>query len=249
MIWIKEGDARDHKFSEQADIVFCNPNHRVGNNNTELLIKNGDFKWFTQRWMRTATKYLKSDGIFIFTALPECAFDYERMARQEGSIRYRETIIWQYNFGVYQRSRFVKSHMPIFIYQTGDPEFDWRLVSVPSQRLEVGDSRADQRGRNPGDVWTSPTTVWDDIPRMPGNQRQRLTDTPQLPFKLVRRLIRGFKPKRVIDLMTGTGTVPMVCKHLEIDCEAIDINPYMVALAKERIEKFDRSTYMDWGKI
>jgi DNA modification methylase len=243
MIWISEADARTHKFDQKADLIFCDANQSIGKFNARSLIEDGDFTYFTRRWVRNCLKYLNDDGIFIFTALPRYSYDFERVVRAEGSVNYRETVVWHYRFGTYVRSKFVTSHLNIFIYQRGKPLFDWRQVAVPSQRQQAGDDRADARGRTPGTVWEHSGSVWD-IPRMSGNKKQRTSDSPQLPFKLVKRLIKGFIPRRVIDVMTGSGTVPIVCKHLGIHCEAIDIDPYAVQRAKKRVEEFDKDLFI-----
>src|SRR5665213_1494859 len=41
--------------------------------------------------------------------------------------------------------------------------------------------------------------------------------------ELIKDLLRYFKPKRVLDPMTGSGTCRDVCKHLAIECISFDI--------------------------
>lgn len=43
--------------------------------------------------------------------------------------------------------------------------------------------------------------------------------------EMVKEIIEWFKPKRVYDAMCGSGTTIDVCKELNVDCVATDLNP------------------------
>lgn len=235
MVWIEYGDARYFEYPWKADLIFVDPPQLIGKNNVYDLKESGLFTYFTNGWIRNAVKYLNDDGILAVVCRPEYQYDYEQLLRQR--LIYKQTVIWNYAFGTYTKKRFVISHNPILIYGMSKNKFDWRACAIESQRQSSGDRRADHRGRTPGDVWSD---VWD-IPRMPGNQKQRVSGLPQLPVKLVLRFLKAYKATKVIDMMTGSGTIPALCKYLKIPCIGTDIDEDLLKLAKERLRINDVS--------
>lgn len=76
---------------------------------------------------------------------------------------------------------------------------------VQSERLKMGDPRANPDGKIPGDWW--------DVPRVTGNSKERQSWHPtQIPEEIYRRMldssrIAGKLPGKVLDCFGGTGTL------------------------------------------
>jgi DNA modification methylase len=89
----------------------------------------------------------------------------------------------------------------------------------------------DDRGRNPGDVWTIPTTPY------PG------AHFAVFPAELARRCILAGCPEggTVLDPFTGSGTTAMVARQLGRRFVGAELNPAYVPLIEKRIgqEPFD----------
>lgn len=226
MIDITHADACTHKFPRMGDIVIADPPMKVGVNNlsTEVGME------FTQLWLNNiVTQVHCPSWLVIFSIQP---FTHKLIYHAERLTPFRmdQEVIWHYDFGFYTRRRFVPSHMNISILKWGNAKYNWRGYTIPSQRLETGDPRADGRGRNLGDVWS--------IPRMPGNDRKRMgSGNPTLPPIVIQRLLAnlGTVDCTVLDLFCGLGTVPYVCKGLKYHCYSIDIDESQLTLARKRV--------------
>lgn len=235
-VWVEHADCRTFNYPWDANVIICDPPQLSGKYCANWLLNDGTFEHFNKGWIRRANQYLTQDGVLIVFCLPEFQFDYERIIRTITTLHYHQTIIWNYAFGTYVHSKFVCSHMSILVYGRQHSEFNWKAVAVESQRQRDLDPRCDARGRTPSDVWSD---VWD-IPRMPGNQKQRYGSEPQLPIKLITRLLKAYNARRVIDMMTGVGTVPAICKYLNIPCVGTEVDERICKIAQERVlEKFD----------
>ena len=113
-------------------------------------------------------------------------------------------VIWHERFAQYQgnRGRLTPDYRLIFLAKVPGIPLDFLdNIREPSVRQQMGDKRADPRGRIPGMVWT--------IRRLQGTSTSRSGIGPtELPPELLDRLILGFsRPgSRIGDLFAGTGS-------------------------------------------
>ncbi len=127
-------------------------------------------------------------------------------------------ILWRFTFGQHNHHDLGSGYRTLL--RLAKAEFDFAecmdAIRTPSVRQQMGDSRADPRGRVPDDVW--------EFPRVVGNAAERRQWHPtQHPEALLERLLkssnRPSKPLNlVIDLFGGTGSMLRVCERLEIPC-------------------------------
>ncbi len=146
---------------------------------------------------------------------------YHALRRYAWGIR---TFHWRFTFGQHNTHDCGNGYRPIL--RITHPCFvcpDYRIKSV---RQELGDSRADPRGKMPDDVWF-------DIPRVTGNSRERRSWHPtQHPEELMRRIFSLSGPGKILDLFTGTGTSIRVAKKLNLDCVELS-DEYCTLIEKE----------------
>jgi site-specific DNA-methyltransferase (adenine-specific) len=112
-----------------------------------------------------------------------------------------------FTFGQHCHHDLGNNHRPLWRLRWADSPLLPDAIRVPSWRQENGDTRADPRGRVPGDVF--------DFTRVVGNSKQRRSWHPtQLNEGLVERCVKFTTPpgESVLDPFGGTGTTLRVCK-------------------------------------
>lgn len=201
------GDARHPPFINlNAKVIYCDCPSMYGFNGDPKRNVFG-YNLFLSSWVKEMPGLMAPDSYLVAFA------DDKNMQLLKDAItpylQFKQTIIWHYEFGVYTRKSFVNSHWYILVFTKGKPEFYWERVAIVSQRLAVGDKRADQRGRTPGSVWK--------INRVQGlNKLRRHAKGPKRschPIALATRILRAFcMPGDIcFDPFMGTGVVGKAC--------------------------------------
>jgi DNA modification methylase len=139
----------------------------------------------------------------------------ERINRGDYQIK---TFIQSFTFGQHNQRDCGNNFRPLLrIKQRHAPLYP-NNIRVPSWRQLNGDSRADPRGRVPGDVW--------EFPRVTGNSSQRRRWHPtQLNQGLVERAVLLSTRKGgtgVLDPFGGTGTTLRACRAVGRECILIE---------------------------
>lgn len=126
----------------------------------------------------------------------------------------RNRIVWAFEHGLHNSSRFSGRHETILWYSKGaDYYFDLDAARVPQKypgkrhykgRLK-GQFSGNPLGKNPGDVWS--------IPNVKGNHVEKEDHPCQFPVGLVQRLVRALCPKDglVLDPYMGSGSTGIAC--------------------------------------
>lgn len=134
-----------------------------------------------------------------------------------------------FTFGQHRQEDLGNHHRPLWRLKQDKANLYPHSIRIPSWRQQNGDTRADPRGRVPGDVF--------DFPRVTGNSKQRRSWHPtQLHEELVQRciLLSTKHGDSVIDPFGGTGTTLRVCKKLRRQCTLIELDKeYCIRIAEE----------------
>lgn len=112
-----------------------------------------------------------------------------------------KTFIWRYTFGQHNNHDFGSGYRYLLRLSKPNCKYNPDSIRVKSKRQELGDKRANPKGRVPDDVW--------DFPRVVGNSSERRKWHPtQHPEALIRRIILMHTDPNdlVVDLFGGTGT-------------------------------------------
>jgi len=144
--------------------------------------------------------------------------------------------VWWYTFGQHQQKDNGSCFRPMLRFSKPGTVWNTDDVREPSARLrEYGDSRADLRGRVPGDVWDG---VWQESRVCGSFKEKRKWHRNQHPEALIKRMVlMSTKPgDLIIDMFAGSGTVNRVCKELGRDCIGIEISKTYCDRIREELE-------------
>ena len=139
-----------------------------------------------------------------------------------GKENFQNEIIWHYIKGASGNDRFGRKHNTILFYSKSDSKtFNRDAIGIPYNpetlaRAQRGEARynvtaeeLEDRGKNPGDVWT-------DIPPLQGNSLENTSYATQKPEKLLERIIKASSNEGdlVCDFFGGSGTTAAVAERL-----------------------------------
>ena len=193
-----------------ARLVFADPPYNIGvdyGDHHDDRMEPADYLDWCERWIRAAARLLTPDGSLWVLVNWEWVWDIKPLAERAG-LHLRQPIVWRETFGVNCTRKFGRCSRPL-LWLVKDPGrfvFNADAIRVRSKRQELGDKRANPRGKIPDDVWT--------FPRVAGTHRERIAGFPtQLPVKLLNRVVAcASEPgDLVIDPFSGSGTTGRAC--------------------------------------
>jgi site-specific DNA-methyltransferase (adenine-specific) len=216
-----------------VDLIFTDPPYNIGikydlYKDTMEYCDYVDWSW---HWISECVRVLKKNGSLYIAINDENAAEFVGMLKGL-NMNMRNWIIWHYTFGQAQKRKFSRAHTHL-LYFTKDPSdftFNSEAIRVKSVRQEIGDKRANPKGKIPDDVWT--------ISRVAGTFNERVKDFPcQMPIKLLERVIKTSSNPGdiVLDPFSGTGTTPYVTKLLKRKYIAIEVSPQYHKISEARI--------------
>lgn len=176
--------------------------------------------------------HLMTPGATLWWMCPERHADHMGPALEKriGPRVYR--IIFEESFAQYQQGTLTDDYRMIFCHRRegGQLVFNPDSIREMSIRQEMGDKRADPRGRVPGRVWK--------VRRLQGTSKDRVDWHPtQLAPELLRRIVRGWSNRGdlVVDAFAGSGNMGLVCTQEGRDFVGIDGSPTYVQKIQERL--------------
>lgn len=218
-----------------AALVFADPPFNIGYNYDlyDDRRNRADYLAWVDHWLIECVRVLSPTGALWLAIGDDFAAEY-RLKLDSLGLHRRNWVIWHYTFGVHCQSKFGRDHTHLFYYTRDAKQFTWNAdaVRVPSARqLIYNDSRADTRGRVPGDVWT--------MSRVCGTfkERNRAGHSCQMPESVLARIILATTNPGdlVIDPFAGSGTTLAVAKRLGRAWCGIELSePYAIGI-RERV--------------
>ena len=174
----------------------------------------GRYAAWAAEWVAAAARVLRPGGA-LFVICDRGGQRLHEEAVGVAGLEVRDVLVWHETFGADRSAArlYGKCWRPI-IWAT-KPGARWtfndRAIRVRSRRQELGDRRADPRGKVPANVWA--------FPRIPGTSKRRATFVDpatgdvrryptQLPVEIVDRIVAGHSAagEIVLDPFTGSGT-------------------------------------------
>lgn len=188
---------------QQSDLIFCDPPFNIGHSYDRYEDKRpaADYLAWCRSWITPAVAALKPRGAFWLAIGDDFAAELNLLCKEAGLVQ-RNWVIWHFRFGPHLTSKFGrnKTHLQYFTKGKGKPAY-WNpdAVREKSVRQEIGDKRADPRGRVPGDVW--------DFSRICGTFKERTDHPCQMPEAVLERILKSTCPPNglALDPFSGSG--------------------------------------------
>ncbi len=181
---------------------------------------------FTLDWMRAVYRVLKNSGsMYVFSGWNNLKAIL--MALDEVGFITVNHIIWQYQFGVVTRRRFVTSHYHCLYVCKDDKlrKFFPFARYAKSSRTEQGRSL---HYHDKEDVWYIKREYWTGYHKTP----------TKLPAELIKKILAYSSSEGdiILDPFLGSGQVAVVSKMLKRQYLGFEINPTYYNFARERLE-------------
>jgi len=210
-----------HVMQGQVQCIFADPPDNIGleyglyqDSMPDDEYANQLAVWLYQFTTSAATTWVSFNANWTLTMGEQC----QQLIRQRIGIQCKPCV-QTFTFGQHNKHDFGNCHRPLWrLNQPGAPVYPDQ-VRVESWRQQHGDSRANPEGKVPSDVF--------DFPRVTGNSKQRRKWIgTQLHEGLVERCILSCTQPGdwVLDPFAGSGTVLRVCKRIDRNCIAVEID-------------------------
>ncbi|MDD5539717.1 MAG: site-specific DNA-methyltransferase [Candidatus Neomarinimicrobiota bacterium] len=196
-------------------------------------IQASEYLDFTLKWLTQAYRILKSSGsMYVFSGWNNLK-EILTALDQVGFITVNH-LIWQYQFGVVTKRRYVSSHYHCLYVCKND-----RLRKFyPYSRF--GKTTRDSNGRSlhyqdKEDVWRIKREYW-----------TGKTKTPtKLPAEIIRKILRYSSEEGdlICDPFLGSGQVAVVSKELKRRYIGFEINPIYYEFARQRLNNQSMSLF------
>jgi DNA modification methylase len=220
----------------QAAIVFADPPYNQGvkyeDDPTGDSLPTYDYQIMMAAWIFEISKMLRPGGTF-WLMVPDRHADFVgiKMDMLVGPRVHR--VIFEESFAQYQQKKLTEDFRHIFCHQVpgGPVTFNPDDIRIPSRRQEMGDPRADPRGRVPGCIWK--------MRRLQGTAKDRVSWHPtQLAPELLERIIRGWSHPgdTVVDAFAGSGVMAQVALSLGRNFVGFDRSPTYVRKISDRVQ-------------
>ncbi len=196
----------------------------------------GDYEAFLLPRIEAALPLLASDGsLFVHLDAREVHYVKVALDRLLGRERFKNEIIWAYDFGGRSKSRWPAKHDTILWYAMDPDRYTFRYEAMDrlpylAPGLVTAEKRA--RGKTPTDVW------WQTIVSTSGKEK---TGYPtQKPLAILKRIVNVHTNPGdvVLDFFAGSGTTGEAAGLLGRGFVLIDDNPEAVRVAALRLARF-----------
>ncbi|MBS3108352.1 site-specific DNA-methyltransferase [Candidatus Woesearchaeota archaeon] len=231
--------------SGKIDLIFADPPYNIGikyDTHKDRMNYNDYIGW-SEEWIKGCVRLLSDKGSIYIAINDEHVAEIVMILKRLG-LTMRNWIVWHYTFGQAQKKKFSRAHTHI-VYFTKDKNdfiFNADNIRVKSVRQEIGDKRANPKGKIPDDVWQNGESNGEDvwkISRVAGTFKERVKDFPcQMPVKILERIISvsSNKENMVLDPFSGSGTTAFVSKKLGRKYIGIEISNKYKKMAEDRLK-------------
>lgn len=196
---------------------------------------NQEYEDFTEKWMTEIFRLLQHGSFLAMFGCQKLSNVYINIANKIG-FNFLDILIWKYTPSFNKgyslkrvtkkqednkfKSTFTNTYEPIFVFR-----------KPPEKNLIENYSKY-------GTGFINTETIKSNIIEINKAGGKEKQDNPHYsikPEKLIEILLKGFSPEKVIDPFTGSGTIPYVCKKLNINYVAIELEQIFYDFAIKRL--------------
>jgi site-specific DNA-methyltransferase (adenine-specific) len=195
-----------------------------------------DFEGFLLPRIEAALRCLLPDGsLFVHLDCREVHYVKVALDRLLGRARFKNEIIWAYDYGGRPKNRWPAKHDTILWYAL-DPDdyvFNYDEIDrIPYMAPTLVSPEKAERGKTPTDVW------WHTI--VPTSGREKTGYPTQKPLGVLNRIVRVHsRPDDVVlDFFAGSGTTGEAAARHGRGFVLVDDNPEAVQIAAARLAKY-----------
>lgn len=207
-----------------VDLTFADPpyNYKVkyDSDTTKDKLDVEVYRYWIAQVIRKLAAMTKAGGMMFWLSPAEGGHWMWPLLNRYGTLLQGRPIIWHERFSQYQKKRLTSDYRmlwPLIVGSSEDsrsccgilkPTFNPDDIREESVRQQMGDPRADPKGRVPGHVWQ--------VSRLQGNAGTRVDWHPaQLPPAPLERIVKGWTNPgdTVLDAFAGGGSLGLVCKE------------------------------------
>ena len=196
-----------------------------------------DYVDFLIRRIEAALPCLTSDGsLFVHLDYREVHYVKVALDRLLGRDRFRNEIIWAYDFGGRPKRWWPAKHDTILWYVMEPTRYVFRydeMDRIPYMAPGlVGEEKA-ARGKTPTDVW------WHTI--VPTNGKEKTGYPTQKPLGVLERIIKVHTEVGdvVLDFFAGSGTTGEAAARLDRGFVMVDDHPDAIATMRRRLARWE----------
>jgi DNA modification methylase len=212
---------QDYLWMSGADLIICDPEYDT--NDRSFIV--------------TAAMLLRPGGaLWVFSDASGVA---KNKVDLDTALEFQNWIVWPNDWGGRSKTRFGQKHDDILYYTKPGAEHTFNADAVAVQKKMTGATF------NPsGRATKIPASVWNDLSGFSTVAKERIKIDGkcarwQKPEKIIERIVLATTNPGdcVFDFFSGVATVPAVCKRLERDCYATEIDPKVHKAGVARLKK------------
>jgi site-specific DNA-methyltransferase (adenine-specific) len=201
-----------------------------------------DFERFLMPRIEKAVRCLTKDAS-LFVHLDSREVHYVKVAldRLLGREKFKNEIIWAYDYGGRSKNRWPAKHDTILWYALDPSNYVFNFDAmdrVPYLAPGLVGKEKAERGKTPTDVW------WHTI--VPTNSREKSGYPTQKPLGVLSRIVKIHSQPGdvVLDFFAGSGTTGVAAARHGRGFVLVDDNPEAVRIAARRLAEFEPEC--DW---